>query len=416
MNRRQVVSGLGGSLISTSIAGCLSRFATDSDDSDQEGDQNTPIAGSVSSFQYDTANSGRTEAVGPRDPLLQWKATVPPTYEAPLLYENHFIFVEPGIGALAGFDSRDGTVAWKFGRLSHFQGPGSITDDILITVREEPQSHSHELFAVDLSELYADSSIAQADDANSDEPATIDEDRIEEAILWKYEHPAPHSGQPVVRNETVYAASRESIYAVNLRTGDRAWELDVPASTGFAVGNAGVYVGTHDAELVVVREGAIETRVQLYGEATIPPTVSTGHVLIGDVSGGLHAFTENGDELWVHESRGPVYSSPAVQDDTVYHAEFFGTVMATSIETGESQWSVSLGEDHRRNFASAVTWTTDGVYIASDDGYLFALADGNVKWEHTIETSLASGPVIVDGALAIVTTDPELRVYGAGGT
>src|SRR5690606_2864365 len=87
------------------------------------------------------------------------------------------------------------------------------------------------------------------------------------------------------------------------------------------------------------------------------------------------------EESWRSNISGSVvFSSPAVNEDTIVVATDQGSVQALDLETGEQKWSFRTGMTNR----STPTIHEDTVFVAGgQDNKVYALEieSGAVKWE-----------------------------------
>jgi outer membrane protein assembly factor BamB len=135
------------------------------------------------------------------------------------------------------------------------------------------------------------------------------------------------------------------------------------------------------------------------------------------------------DPAWTFQTGGAIWSSPAVQGNTVYFGSDDGYLYAVEAGTGQLKWKVKTSDRVRVRPAIA-----DGtVYFASDDGYLYALEaeTGQEQWRLDIGNAavqrllpandynwdyLASSPAVADGMIYIGSADGFLyAVYAQTG-
>ena len=95
---------------------------------------------------------------------------------------------------------------------------------------------------------------------------------------------------------------------------------------------------------------------------------------------------------------GYVVSSPAIgSDGTIYVGAFDAKLYALDPSTGAIRWSFAT-TDHI--YASPAlgrdrAGRTDGIYVASADGSVYALApDGRLRWRYDTGAPIRSSPVI----------------------
>ncbi|MFW6724232.1 PQQ-binding-like beta-propeller repeat protein [Streptomyces sp. MAR4 CNY-716] len=112
---------------------------------------------------------------------------------------------------------------------------------------------------------------------------------------------------PAFGGGTVYVAGTGNlIHAVDAKSGRRRWTAE--------------YAAPRD-------------------RAPAAPVVGDGTVYVGASNGRLHAFDTGGRERWDYVTGGPVYSAPALDDDTVYvGGATNGVVHAVDVATGGRRW------------------------------------------------------------------------------
>ena len=162
-----------------------------------------------------------------------------------------------------------------------------------------------------------------------------------------------------------------------------------------------------------------------------PAVDADGTVYVGSSDKHLHAVNGDGTPKWTYETGGEIESSPAVgADGTVYVGSGDGSVYAVNA-VGKLKWKYTSSEVGActpdgipggsnklcNSFLSSPAIGPDGtVYVASDDGYLYALyADGKrsdedrVKWKYGVAVDLA----VRSSAGFVVRSSPAV---GADGT
>lgn len=151
---------------------------------------------------------------------------------------------------------------------------------------------------------------------------------IQPKVVWKssvgngVEH-YESSLQPIIVEETVYAASREGIVAAyELSSGKRKWQFDLRKPDG---GSAWQSI----------------SRLWSGGNARISGGVSYGYekLFLGTENGEVFALSpETGELLWRVEVKGEVLAKPAVGEGLVVVATGAGTLIALHPDSGEQRW------------------------------------------------------------------------------
>jgi len=102
---------------------------------------------------------------------------------------------------------------------------------------------------------------------------------------------------------------------------------------------------------------------------------------------------------WRYETDGPIWSSPAVVDGTVYIGSDDGGVYAIDAGSREKRWRYET--DNRVEAAPAVAGDT--VYVGSYDMGVYALdaASGQERWSRTLGGLIRGSPTVVDGIVYV---------------
>ena len=193
-------------------------------------------------------------------------------------------------------------------------------------------------------------------------------------ILWQSNTNTQIKSTPAIWNNTVFFASEDRMYAVDVRTGDAVWNNPFSCvMSSPAVSNGKVYIGSDDKKMYC------------YDGIT-------------------------GEELWNCTVDGVIQSSPVIAHDTVFFGTSVfgavgdGTVYALNTTDGSLRWSYNVGLCVMSSPAVA-----DGIlFIGADDGSVYAFGENpaittNIRIEGKNET-IWSGEVTFSNA-TIVDTD-----------
>jgi outer membrane protein assembly factor BamB len=165
------------------------------------------------------------------------------------------------------------------------------------------------------------------------------------------------------------------------------------------------------------------------------PAVAKGVVYIGSTSNAVFAYgATTGKLLWDYNMRdNTVESSPAVVNGVVYVGSDDGNVYALNADNGTKIWNHTISSAIGWNYfyetpeaiGSSPAVANNIVYIASDDGNIYALnaANGNKLWNYTINSStltirqpwppFVSSPAVEDGAVYVGSGD---NIYALNAT
>ncbi len=168
---------------------------------------------------------------------------------------------------------------------------------------------------------------------------------------------------------------------------------------------------------------------------TLPtaPIVAGNRIYIADRGGAVHAFDDNGQEVWRSMTGGPIFYPPALAGGRLIVGSADGYVYAFDARTGQSlwtfrvaprdsmipiygrlvsRWPVAGGVVVQDGIVYAAAGIThyDGTYIVALDAKTGALQAANVT-SGTIAEEVDNG-ISLQGNLSIV--DGELRFLGGG--
>lgn len=229
-------------------------------------------------------------------------------------------------------------------------------------------------------------------------------------VLWKRRRDRRLSGPPtdvtapVYHRGLVYFAYVDGdLVAVDARTGEKAWERDLPAhleSSPLAV-DGRLYLGDDKTNLVALRatDGKVLWQFNSPGAIKASPSFHHGRVFVADYEGAMFCLDADGGRLiWRTNTtkvppfgEGGFYSSPAVAFGRVYAARDDGTVFAFDERSGRVSWSFPTHNFVYGSPAVArVPGTKPTVYIGSYDEHLYALnaLSGKQEWKFDV-----GGPV-----------------------
>lgn len=105
---------------------------------------------------------------------------------------------------------------------------------------------------------------------------------------------------------------------------------------------------------------------------------------------------------------------PSIVDDTVYVGDT--RVSALDASTGEERWSVPSGDDDERFEASPLTVTAETLYAGGYRQYITALSatDGQEEWRYDVGAPVYAGPTVVDDTVYVGTDLGEVYALADG--
>jgi len=209
--------------------------------------------------------------------------------------------------------------------------------------------------------------------------------------------PKGWSGGTIADGALFFGSMEGQIVALNTSDGGHLWEstLEPPTSAGL--------LGCTPVSSIVA----------FYGT----PAVAGGLVYIGGYNGKVYAFNSSSGELrWVYPREGKLGSivgGPVVALGKVYIGGSDEKVYALNAATGDKEWEFQTGNK---------IWSTPAIdgetlYIGSFDRKLYALnaADGTEKWERPFETggAIASTPLVYNNTVYFGSLDRHFYAVNA---
>jgi len=211
-----------------------------------------------------------------------------------------------------------------------------------------------------------------------------------------------------------FANARGTVFAVNAKTGKRAWKRESgrcqassPAVDGHLVyvtylrGCAKGHLRFKDGRLVAYwsSTGKVKWERRI-GQSESSPVVHKGYVYVGDWTGHVYAFVaQTGKLAWSFKSGGKVKDAVAISGNRLFFGSYDGHVYALRLKTGKLIWKGSaqkrLGR-HRGTFYSGPAVAYGRVYIGATDGkvYSFGAASGKTRWAHSTGGWVYSSPAV----------------------
>jgi outer membrane protein assembly factor BamB len=142
------------------------------------------------------------------------------------------------------------------------------------------------------------------------------------------------------------------------------------------------------------------------------PAVSDGTVYIGSRDNYVYAIdAETGLENWKFKTESWVQSSPVVAEGVVYVGSNDSKIYALDAVTGEKLW------DFEAKYAvrSSPAVSNGMLYFGSDDYYIYALnlETGEEAWRFKTDHYIQSSPVVVGGIVYVGSVDGFLYAINA---
>ena len=208
---------------------------------------------------------------------------------------------------------------------------------------------------------------------------------------------------PVIAYGRLYFSNNSGVlYAVNARTGKRAWRYRSgrcvaasPAVSGRLVYQAfmnrppcNAEGDELDGEIVAFYAGSGKVRWRRrLGPSETSPLVVNGRLYVGDWRGNVYALKANtGNLLWTFETGDKVKGAVAYSGGRVFVGSYDHHVYALDARTGKRVWRAGAQErlGPRGTFYATPAVAYGRVYIGATDGkmYSFGAQSGKVRWSH----------------------------------
>jgi len=234
-----------------------------------------------------------------------------------------------------------------------------------------------------------------------------------------------------VSGGTLFVGSKEGrLVAVNIADESRQWSEPLKASTpaggfgcapaagggGCATAPAGVaiygtpavsgdlaYIGGYNGKIYAFSSSSLATRWVYPREGNLEPivgglVVAQGKVYFGCSDGKVHALdAATGDKQWEFETGDKIWSTPAIDGDTLFIGSLDNKLYALSATDGSQRWEFKTGGA----IVSTALVQDNTVYIGSFDRYLYAVnaIDGSLRWKFMGENWFWTKPIAYDNTV-----------------
>ncbi|MFC6769516.1 PQQ-binding-like beta-propeller repeat protein [Natrinema soli] len=202
-----------------------------------------------------------------------------------------------------------------------------------------------------------------------------------------YQGGGPHTNVPAVTDGTVYFAGENTLYAVDIETGEVEWEFENPAGEPLgesnpAVKDGTVYVGGEDQRLYAIdaNNGSEEWSFTVNASVKCSPSIADGTIYFGGAGAGAQKLfaidRESRDHVWgPKDLRYSVRSKPIIADGIVYVSSYHD-LFALNSEDGTLKWQFeSLGEGESIRASPAVS--NGSLYVPTAEGHIYAIDSMN---------------------------------------
>ncbi|MFA5258232.1 MAG: PQQ-binding-like beta-propeller repeat protein [Opitutales bacterium] len=164
--------------------------------------------------------------------------------------------------------------------------------------------------------------------------------------------------------------------------------------------------------------------------------VADGTVYVGSDDRNFYALdARNGEKKWSFVTGGIIRSSPAVVDGTVYFGSYDGFIYALCAKSGALKWKFQTGGERHFEakglhgmkpstqtipdfwdcYQSSPALCCGTLYVGSGDGNLYALdaATGEVKWKFATGDVVHTSPALAKGVVYFGSWDTNMYALDA---
>lgn len=265
-----------------------------------------------------------------------------------------------------------------------------------------------------------------------------------------------------VSDSMAYVAFNQSVYAVDLASGQQRWQFTPPEEDKGATFYAAPALSDQGTLIVSSYTGVVYAvkadtgdmiwRRSLSSSRLVgAPEVAGDIVLVPSADRNLYALKlESGADVWSFSTGEPLWSQPLVEGDKIYLSGLDHKVYALDLTSGNQLWSTELdgaiadrptGMDNlilTGTFANQlvamsadngrIVWTlkTDGwvwgdpavqdgvAYFGDVDGTFYAInSQGQPVWRSHLDGDVTASPAVENGTVYFVTADGQVFARNA---
>ena len=229
------------------------------------------------------------------------------------------------------------------------------------------------------------------------------------------------------------------LVAVDTSNGNRLWEVSLEASGpvggGFgcapsatpvaiygnpAVAGDLVYIAGYNGMIYKI-DASTRLSTDRRVNETNPQSIVGGPVVVGDRlylgsagithGGNIYALnTAALEEEWRFETGGKVWSTPVIEDDTLYIGSLDKKLYALDASDGTKKWDFTT----EGAIISTPFVYDNTIYFGSFDRHLYAVdTDGSLKWKFMADSWFWSRPVVYDDTVYAACLDGKTYLFNA---
>jgi outer membrane protein assembly factor BamB len=220
---------------------------------------------------------------------------------------------------------------------------------------------------------------------------------------------------PIIVNDRLIIGSGEgTLYALELATGHRVWDFsgDGRFTAPIAYSDGRIFQPSDDGTLYALSDTTGEKlyEVKLDGPLVGGAAIS-GIVCIASMAGNVYGLNaEDGAILWQNKLAGPIWTTPAIDDDLIVIGHSGGEVIALSRLDGTMVWQYPIIEVVKASpllvGPFVVVGTLSGKLIVLDK------TDGAKVAEAKAPGAIAFPPVTDGSRIYVATQSGRILCYG----
>ena len=248
--------------------------------------------------------------------------------------------------------------------------------------------------------------------------------------------PKGWAGGEVTDGRLFFGSVKGEVIALDASDGSRVWEAALEAEKsegGFGctpvsatvvlygtpvVAGDSVYVGAYNGIVYAVNASTGEAKKFYPEEGELEAVIgglvaSSGKLYFGSVDGVVYALDVNTrDTVWRFPTGGKIWSTPVIDDDTLYVGSFDKKFYALNANDGIKRWEPFATEGA---IVAAPVVYNNRIYFGSLDRYVYALdaATGALRWRFPAEKWFWTKVVAFDSLIYAPCLDGRVYVLNA---
>ncbi|MFQ5827200.1 MAG: PQQ-binding-like beta-propeller repeat protein, partial [Dehalococcoidia bacterium] len=208
-------------------------------------------------------------------------------------------------------------------------------------------------------------------------------------------------GTPVLSGESLFLGTSDGlVYALDAKTGRSKWQNPFPDKGaivgGLAVAGDTVFVASGNKLYAIDAETGRPRWQQPFtaGERIwSSPVIQEDTIYFGSMDHSFYALdAKTGKERWQFSTQGAIVSTPLVRDEAIYFGAFDGKLYALRARTGSPLWEEPFSGDSW--FWGQAVYGAGKVFASTVKGTLYAIdaRTGVWAWDFQVEGPISSSP------------------------